>query len=107
MLEAAGLAFHRRSRLNGSRPEPRPVVILDTMGELLAVYGSAWVALVGGGLAPHGGHNPLEPAYWDKPVLMGPHMDHFAQSARQLLAAGGAVEVREAGELARRVTSNF
>ncbi len=105
MLKSAGLDFHLRSELNGRPPLPKPVIILDTMGELLAVYGSAWVALVGGGLSPHGGHNPLEPAYWDKPVILGPHMDHFAEPAGKLLAAGGAVEVDGAGELARRVTS--
>ena len=103
MLKKAGLEYHLRSELNGTPPKPRPVIILDTMGELLAAYGSAWVALVGGGLAPKGGQNPLEPAYWSKPVIMGPHMEHFAEPAERLLAAGGAVTVQGAEELSRRV----
>jgi 3-deoxy-D-manno-octulosonic-acid transferase len=53
------------------------VVVLDTIGDLAAVYGVADVAFVGGSLVPRGGHNPLEPAQFGVPVVMGPHFQNF------------------------------
>jgi 3-deoxy-D-manno-octulosonic-acid transferase len=35
------------------------------------------VAVIGGSFADHGGHNPLEPAFWARPVVCGPHMENF------------------------------
>ena len=52
-------------------------VLLDTIGELASVYSLASVAFVGGSLIPAGGHNPLEPAQFSVPVVMGPHYANF------------------------------
>lgn len=84
--------------LTASAPTPpllerSPVVVLDTLGQLTALYGLADVIVVGGSLKPGlQGHNPLEPAAQAGPMLFGPHMSSFAEEARGLLAAGGAVE---------------
>jgi 3-deoxy-D-manno-octulosonic-acid transferase len=53
------------------------VVIGDTMGELMLLYGIADLAFVGGSLVERGGHNPLEPAAHAIPVLMGPAHFNF------------------------------
>ncbi|WP_263384993.1 3-deoxy-D-manno-octulosonic acid transferase [Granulicella arctica] len=53
------------------------IIILDTIGDLAAVYGVADVAFVGGSLAGRGGHNPLEPAQFGVPVVMGPSYENF------------------------------
>jgi 3-deoxy-D-manno-octulosonic-acid transferase len=53
------------------------VVLLDTIGDLAAVYGVASVAFVGGSLVKRGGHNPLEPAQFGVPVVMGPSYENF------------------------------
>lgn len=53
------------------------VIILDTIGELSSAYGAADVAVIGGSFIEKGGHNPLEPAFWGKPVVCGPHMENF------------------------------
>jgi 3-deoxy-D-manno-octulosonic-acid transferase len=53
------------------------VVILDSVGELASLYGICDVAVIGGSFIEHGGHNPLEPAFWGKPILCGPHMENF------------------------------
>ncbi len=50
----------------------------DRAGVLNAYYAAAEVAFVGGSLAPHGGHNPLEPAACGAALLMGPH--HASQA---------------------------
>jgi len=53
------------------------IIILDTIGELAPAYGVADVAVIGGSFSSHGGHNPLEPAFWARPVVCGPHMENF------------------------------
>ncbi|MDD5758007.1 MAG: 3-deoxy-D-manno-octulosonic acid transferase [Desulfobulbaceae bacterium] len=82
-----GLLCHRRTANDSS---PCHVLILDTIGELASVYQQADIAFVGGSLVPEGGHNPLEPAFFSKPVLFGPDMSDFAEISRDLLQAGGA-----------------
>jgi 3-deoxy-D-manno-octulosonic-acid transferase len=75
------------------------VIILDTLGELAALYSLCTVAFVGGSLVPIGGHNILEPAVYAKPVIFGPHMEHFPELATMLCAAGGAIQVQREEEL--------
>jgi 3-deoxy-D-manno-octulosonic-acid transferase len=53
------------------------IVLLDTIGELASVYSLAAVAFIGGSLIPAGGHNPLEPAQFGIPIVMGPHYANF------------------------------
>jgi 3-deoxy-D-manno-octulosonic-acid transferase len=53
------------------------IVLLDTIGDLAAVYGIADVAFVGGSLVARGGHNPLEPAQFGVPVVMGRSYENF------------------------------
>ena len=68
------------------RPE---IVVLDTIGDLAAVYGIADLAFVGGSLIKRGGHNPLEPAQFGVPVLMGPSYENFREMVSKMIAAGG------------------
>jgi 3-deoxy-D-manno-octulosonic-acid transferase len=53
------------------------VIILDVIGELASVYGAADIAIMGGSFIEHGGQNPLEPAFWSKTIVCGPHMENF------------------------------
>jgi 3-deoxy-D-manno-octulosonic-acid transferase len=84
ILRGRGLSFRRRSR----PPESEgfcPILLLDSIGELRAVYSLASVALIGGSFLPFGGHNPLEPAVQGKAVLFGPDMSNFKEIARLLI----------------------
>ena len=65
---------------------PGEIVLLDTIGELASVYSLAAVVFVGGSLIPAGGHNPLEPAQFGVPIVMGPHYANFRAIADDLLA---------------------
>jgi 3-deoxy-D-manno-octulosonic-acid transferase len=56
---------------------PGQIVLLDTIGELASVYSLAAVAFIGGSLIPAGGHNPLEPAQFGVPIVMGSHYANF------------------------------
>ena len=70
----------------GRRPE---IVLLDTIGDLAAVYGLADVAFVGGSLLKRGGHNPLEPAQFGVPVVMGPSFENFRDIVTKMRVADG------------------
>src|SRR5207253_683681 len=76
------------------------VLLLDTIGELASTFELADIVFIGGSLVPRGGHNLLEPAYWAKPILFGPHMENFRDVARMFLEARGAVQVENAAQLA-------
>jgi len=73
---------------NGSGIE-YDVVVLDTIGDLAAVYGIADVAFVGGSLVKRGGHNPLEPARFGVPVVMGPSFENFRDVVAKMQAVEG------------------
>ncbi len=75
-------------------------MLVDSVGELAALYASADVAFVGGSLVPIGGHNLLEPAALGVPVLTGPYHSNGKDIARLLLEQGAALQVGDAGELA-------
>ena len=66
-----------KETLGKKEDRPREVVLLDTIGDLAAVYGVADVAFVGGSLVKRGGHNPLEPAQFGVPVVIGPSYENF------------------------------
>ena len=88
---------HGRSVRRRTTSQPRPlaageVLILDTVGELAAVYARAAAAFVGGTLVPVGGHNVLEPASAGCPVLHGPHVANI-RHAVELLEACDAVRI--------------
>jgi len=78
---------------------PADALLLDTMGELAAVYRHAAAVFVGGTLVPTGGHNPLEAARFGVPVAAGPSMENFRQIADELDAAGAWRRVADACEL--------
>ncbi len=56
---------------------PGQIVLLDSIGELASMYSIASVAFIGGSLVPAGGHNPLEPAQFSVPIIMGPYYENF------------------------------
>jgi 3-deoxy-D-manno-octulosonic-acid transferase len=99
---ASGLRGIRRT-LIGEAAASCPVVVLDTVGELAALYGLADVAFIGGSLVATGGHNPIEPARFAVPVLTGPHVRNFSAVYRSFVAAGAARVVRSAEELAEEL----
>jgi 3-deoxy-D-manno-octulosonic-acid transferase len=80
-------------------PAPIEVIVLDTIGDLAAVYRVADVAFVGGSLVKRGGHNPLEPAQFGVPVVMGPSYENFRDVVARMKAVDGIAIVGEAAGL--------
>jgi hypothetical protein len=106
-LAQAGVCFVRRTAL---KPLPLPcvlpgVLLLASIGELAALYAHADVVFMGGTLVARGGHNILEPAYFGKPVIAGPHMENFAEIAREFEQAGALRRSADAAELTTGVAA--
>jgi 3-deoxy-D-manno-octulosonic-acid transferase len=106
--EVLTLARGRRVRLRsvgeGAALRTGEVLVLDTLGELPALWPRASVAFVGGTLAPGvGGHNLIEPAQHARLVLHGPHCENAREAEALLGACGGAERVADAADLARAV----
>jgi len=80
------------------------VFLLDTIGDLAAVYGVADVAFVGGSLVERGGHNPLEPAQFGIPVVMGPSFENFRDIVAKMQAANAIRIVQDKDELETALT---
>lgn len=89
IIKSAGLVYSRKTAPNGG-----DVILLDTVGELMTFYAIATVAFVGGSLVEDvGGHNLLEPAFFSKPVVYGPHLTTYLSMAELLEKTGGGFRV--------------
>jgi 3-deoxy-D-manno-octulosonic-acid transferase len=105
LIEAAGFSCSKLSALkqqargdDNNIDSKRAVILVDTFGELDAVYAAADLAFVGKSLTEHGGQNMLEPAALGKPVIFGPNTENFSEATQLLLSADAAVRVEnEAG----------
>jgi 3-deoxy-D-manno-octulosonic-acid transferase len=101
LLRKESISWERRTSFSSRKEENAAgeVILLDTMGELMSLYRLGTIVFIGGSLVPVGGHNPLEPLFFRKPVLFGPHMFHFSEIAQQLTEANGAIQVKGREEL--------
>jgi 3-deoxy-D-manno-octulosonic-acid transferase len=95
-----GFAVELLTQMEGLTTLESPdVVVVNTIGHLKALYALSDVAFVGGSLINFGGHNPLEPAAFAKPILFGPHTGDVAESCNRLIASGGARVVHDTNDL--------
>jgi 3-deoxy-D-manno-octulosonic-acid transferase len=117
LLSRSGLPWRRRSELpvqssrfkvQGSgvgnfesgtlNLEPR-VLLVDTIGELSAWWGTATIGFVGGSLGSRGGQNMIEPAAYGVATCFGPNTRNFRDIVGLLLGRNAAVVVRDGEEL--------
>ncbi len=101
LLDQSRIRWSRRSEWGTSGRadfETGSVLLLDSIGELAAIYSLAAVAFIGASLVPAGGHNPLEPAQFSVPILMGPHYENFREIVEKLKARQ-AIRIVEPAEL--------
>lgn len=109
-LVAASHPSHRllrRSALGREPLRPREVLLLDSVGELAAVYAAATLAFVGGSLAPVGGHNVLEPAHCGCPVVVGPHTESKRRAVEILREVAALECVADAAGLGAAAVEAF
>lgn len=97
LLGRSHCAFVRRSSLTSPIVERSAVVLVDSMGELGALWGLTDIAFVGGSLdGKRGGQNMIEPAAYGAAVVFGPHVWNFRDTATRLCNAGAAIQVNDA-----------
>jgi 3-deoxy-D-manno-octulosonic-acid transferase len=97
VLEQMSIRFWRRSLWSGE-PFNGGVLLLDTIGELAALYALADIAFVGGSLVPRGGHNMIEPAQHGVATVVGNHTENFRDIVR-LFQGQDAVRIVGPAEL--------
>jgi 3-deoxy-D-manno-octulosonic-acid transferase len=103
IAEQAGLRAGRRSQ--GMHPDrATDVYVVDTVGEMGLFYRLSPIVLMGGTLAPIGGHNPIEPAKLGSAILHGPHVHTAAEIYAAIDQARGALMVKDSATLARAVS---
>lgn len=111
LLESSGVKFSRRSSssLADESAQTAEVILLDSIGELAAVYRFASVVFVGGSLVSVGGHNILEAALFSKPIIVGPHMQNFREIAAEFLRRDALIQLQstDANEQVRELSRTF
>jgi len=106
LCQRAGMGFQYFSRMSVPLEGAR-VVIVDTLGDLLYLYGLAKAAFVGGSLTGKGGHNPVEALLAGTPVITGPSVCNFQAVYQELVNAGAVQMIRTEAALADRVCAWF
>ena len=104
LISAQGFFLQRRTLWQPAQPIRSGIFLLDSVGELAAIYELADIAFVGGSLVPTGGHNILEPAQYGAAILVGPHTFNFREIVN-LFEQGGAVKTVTAETLAAQFLS--
>lgn len=102
LVSKAGFTYTLRS--SGENPSDNTqIVIGDTIGELMLLYGISDLAFIGGSLVKCGGHNPLEAAAHAIPVLMGPHTCNFNDICTKLLKSKALITVFDIESLVKEI----
>ncbi|MEZ5493281.1 MAG: lipid IV(A) 3-deoxy-D-manno-octulosonic acid transferase [Pseudomonadales bacterium] len=100
--ESTGLSVQRHSQ-QLTPDMDTDIIIGDTMGELMAFYGAADIAFVGGSLVPVGGHNLIEPAAWACPIISGPHLFNFSEVETLLRDNNALTIAKNANDMAQHI----
>ncbi len=107
LLSNSGFSSVRRSATPSADDVGADVVLLDSIGELRAVYPIADVAFVGGSIAPHGGHSLIEPGAHGVCTVTGPHTQNFAAVTQALLDEDALIQLSETNEPAAELARVF
>ncbi len=102
LVTGHGFALQRRSE-NAAIEATTDVMLGDSMGEMFAFYAAADVAFIGGSLLDFGSQNLIEAAACGTPILIGPSTRNFAEAARESVACGAALSIRDADDLVAQV----
>lgn len=92
LIKKMAMPYVLRSENQPIPPETQ-VLLGNTMGEMMLLYGLAQIAFVGGSLVKHGGHNPLEPIAFELPVISGTHTFNFPEVFTKLREVHGVIEI--------------
>jgi len=100
-----GFTLSRRSE-KAAVTQQTQIWLLDTLGELLPTCALANIVTMGGSFSDIGGHNPLEPALFKKPIIVGADMSNFIEVMQQLTNAEGIIELPDNKDIANTLCSS-
>jgi len=104
-LQSQNVSFQRRSALTVKEPSQSNILLIDSVGELSAWWGTADIAFVGGSLGNRGGQNMIEPAAYGAAVAVGPNTWNFKDVVERLQAADALTVVHDSESLASFVVN--
>jgi 3-deoxy-D-manno-octulosonic-acid transferase len=109
LTKQSGFEWVKRSEEISERDKTAEVILLDTIGELRAVFPLAGVVFIGGSLIPHGGHSILEPAIAEKPIVTGFYTTNFDAVVKEFLEKEAVVQLPkiEAEEIPTKLAEVF
>ncbi|OGI00724.1 MAG: hypothetical protein A2Y25_11685 [Candidatus Melainabacteria bacterium GWF2_37_15] len=90
LIAKSGYSYGLRSKNDDFNN--KDIILLDVMGELGQMYSVSHLAFVGGSFSGTGGHNPLEPAIYEIPVISGPTVFNF-RDIYQFMTNSGAAKI--------------
>ena len=101
LIRKSGEQFFRCSQLllHTETVPGGTILLLDTIGDLASMYALGTACFIGGSLVRKGGHNPLEPAQFGIPVVMGPSFENFRDIVAKLREAGAIRIVQNRDDL--------
>jgi 3-deoxy-D-manno-octulosonic-acid transferase len=98
LMKASGLRWARRSDQSSQEDGWSEAILLDSIGELKAIFPLAAIVFVGGSIAPAGGHNILEPAAAGACIVTGPHTENFREVVQTFIDAGAIIQLAPLSE---------
>lgn len=98
LIKESGFEWAKRSANQSDADKNAEVILLDSIGELRAVYLLAEIVFVGGSLIPHGGQSVLEPAIAEKAIVTGFYTMNFSEIVKEFLAQDALVQLPKLGE---------
>src|SRR5437899_9515743 len=109
LIEKTGWKWVRRSAGGSQTDKIADIILLDSIGELRAVYPLADIVFVGGSLIPHGGQSVYEPAAAGKAIVTGPYTSNFEAAVKEFLNKDALVQLFGAAdkEIVRVMAANF
>jgi 3-deoxy-D-manno-octulosonic-acid transferase len=98
LVKETGFDWAKRSETESSRDRSAKVILLDSIGELRAIYSLAEIVFVGGSLIPHGGQSILEPAIAEKPIVTGFYTMNFEAATKEFLNQNALIQLPKLAE---------
>lgn len=109
LIKETGFEFVRRSAIESEKDKSAEIILLDSIGELRAVYPLAELVFVGGSLIPHGGQSVLEPALNGKAIVTGFYTMNFAAVVKEFLEKNALIQIPklEENEISYKLAETF
>jgi len=103
LVQRKGFRAVKFSQMYDLIMDQETVVVVDTIGHLRSLYRLAKVVFVGKSLTVQGGHNIIEPAYFEKPIIIGPYMQNFKDITALFLQNNAIVQVKDKKEFGKEL----